>query len=507
MPCCVYHILNSFVTCLLSVPLNLEDNNQNQQQSVGSRLPCMSKLTKIVATIGPATESEDTIRQLITAGMNVARFNTKHSEPDWHNERVQRVRKIAEEMQKPVGILLDLQGPEIRINLLEEKSFELGMDEVATFTSDKNPTQPKSIIVPPSAIEALAVGSTIIVGDGACEFEVVEHGEHELKARALFACTVNHRKTMNTPGITPNMPSLTERDFAYLDGIRPELIDFVGLSFVRNQDDISHLRGELEKRHFTAHIVAKIENQQAVDNLDQIIHAADAVMVARGDLGVEVAFQELTYWQKTIIAKCRLAAKPVITATEMLKSMVTNPRPTRAEVSDVAHAIYDGTDAVMLSDETTVGKYPVKAVSVQTRIAEFNEQHTNVHLDPLPTSTSQTAVTQSAIELLESSNFPIDRIICLTETGSTALLLARFRPHIPIHALTPDVAVYRRLSLVFGVAPYLVEHPGDELTEESLMEMCLKAGITASGEHILLVRGKFVRQPGITNTLSVIDVP
>ncbi len=468
----------------------------------------MSKLTKIVATIGPATESEETLTKMITAGMNVARFNTKHSDPEWHNERIARVRKVADELQKPIAVLLDLQGPEIRINLPEEKSFDIKEGETVVFTSDTTAKPERNIMIPQEVIDALPVGCTIILADGACEFELTKHEKTHFIATSRMNSTVAHRKTMNTPGITPNMPSLTDRDYKYLDGVRPELVDYVGLSFVRNRQDIGILRAELEKRGYNSAIIAKIENQQAVDNLDEIISAADAVMVARGDLGVEVAFQELTYWQKTIIDKCRLVAKPVITATEMLKSMVTNPRPTRAEVSDVAHAIYDGTDAIMLSDETTVGKYPVKAVATQAIIAEFNEHHALAKMDPFPASSSSISVTQAAIALLERSSFPIDRIVCLTETGNTAMQLSRFRPHIPIHALTSNKSVYRRLNLSFGVVPHLIDRSNDaNLNEETLVEQCLSLGITASGEHILLVRGKFIQKAGLTNTLSIIDVP
>jgi pyruvate kinase len=469
----------------------------------------ISKLTKIVATIGPATETEEQLTALINAGMNVARFNTKHSEPDWHNERIQRVRAVAEKMGAPISVLLDLQGPEVRINLPNGEQFDVTKDEHVTLTADANTTTAKSLIVPANVISALNIGNQILFEDGACEFEITEKNDVTLQAKALHACTVKHRKTLNTPGVVLDMPSLTERDFSYLDGIKPDLVDFVGLSFVRNKHDIEELRHAMQERGYTSHIVAKIENQNAVNNLQEICEAADAVMVARGDLGVEVPYQELTYWQKKIIQTCRILGKPVITATEMLKSMVDKPRPTRAEVSDVAHAIYDGTDAVMLSEETTMGTYPVKAVETQATIAAFNEVHADQSLE-LPCSDSTTqAITAAAMTLLETSNLPIDKIICLTETGRTANLVSRFRPHIPILAFTHEAATWRRLSMSYGVEPVLFNEAenNNELTEESFVESCIKKNILHSGEFVLLVRGKFWRKPGFTNTVSVIQVP
>lgn len=467
----------------------------------------MSKLTKIIATLGPATETEEIIEQLIAAGMNVARFNTKHSDPAWHAERIARVKTVAARMNAPVAILLDLQGPEIRIVLPEEKSFDVAPGDLVTFTANPTPTEPNSIIIPADVVAALKAGDQVTLADGECEFEVTEASATAVKAKAKVAATIKHRKTMNTPGVELDMPSLTERDYAYLDGVSGEHIDYVGLSFVRNKKDIAILREELAKRNIDAAVIAKIENQAAVDRLDEIIEASDAIMVARGDLGVEVPFQELIYWQQTIIRKSRVAAKPVITATEMLKSMIDKPRPTRAEVSDVAHAIYDGTDAVMLSEETTIGKYPVKAVATQAIIAEFNELHAKVRLEHLPATNTAAAITQAAISLLEDSKLAIDKIVCLTETGATAQFIARFRPQVKVYGLTAVKKTYHRLNLVYGVTPVLYERDeNSELTEEAFIEDCKKMGVIASGEHVLLVRGKLRRKSGFTNTVSVIEV-
>jgi pyruvate kinase len=343
--------------------------------------------------------------------------------------------------------------------------------------------------------------------DGACDFTVVTKEDDSLTAEANVASQVNDRKTMNTPGTILEMPSLTQRDFAYLDHIDPQLIDFVGLSFVRNKRDIEILQAELDKRNCQAEIIAKIENQSAIDNIDSIIEAADAVMVARGDLGVEVPYQELIHWQKIIIAKCRTAARPVITATEMLQSMIENPRPTRAEVSDVAHAVYDGTDAVMLSGETTTGKYPVKSVATQATIAKFNEPFAKPMFEHLPEFDSGSAISMSAISIHENSSVDISKIICLTETGKTARLISRFHPSIPVIALTSSDETVRKLVLSYGVTSHKVEIPsGTHLNLENITEICRQHQLVESGETILLVYGNDWQTPGFTNSLSLVTV-
>jgi pyruvate kinase len=464
------------------------------------------KQTKIVATIGPATESEEILEQMVVAGMNIARFNTKHSDPEWHNERIKRVRNVSEKVNKAVGVLLDLQGPEIRINLPEEKAFDVKKGEEVIFTSDEKFDADNYVIVPQSVIESMSENDEVLLEDGACEFFIQEISGTHFIAQALVDCKVQHRKTMNTPGVILDMPSLTDRDYEYLDGIDSDLIDYVGLSFVRNADDVHILRREMEKRGITAGIVSKIENQAAVDNIDEIIEVSEAIMVARGDLGVEVPFEELSYWQKMIITKCRNAAKPVITATQMLKSMVENPRPTRAEVSDVANAIFDGSDAVMLSDETTIGDFPVKCVATQALISSFNEQH--AYKEERATSTlgetsAESAITHAAQGVLEHANYDIDKIVCLTETGQTARLLARFRDLTPIAAITSNNETKRKLALVFGVDAYAVKMDKKIENADEIIEKCLEEGIVSKGQTVMFVYGIDWKQPGLTNTISI----
>jgi len=330
--------------------------------------------TKILATIGPASEEEPVIAQMISAGMDIARFNTKHNLPEWHQERIHRIQRVAKQMGKEIPILLDLQGPEIRIKLPGEARFSVKKNDFVYCSSNMASVIKNVIVIPPEVFAGLQSGHHIVLDDGICEFVIIEKDSEKIKMQALDSFDVNTNKTMNTPDLVLDMPSLLEKDIQFLESLKNDHIEYVGLSFVRNVTDIEILRSELKKRNMSAHIVAKIENQEALRNLSGIIDASDAVMVARGDLGVEIPFFQVPYWQKKIIAECNQKKKFVITATHMLLTMVERPRPSRAEVSDVANAVYDGTDAVMLSEETAMGKYPVKAIDVQAKIVEFYEQ-------------------------------------------------------------------------------------------------------------------------------------
>ncbi len=466
-----------------------------------------SKLTKIVATIGPATETEEMLTKLIQAGVNVTRFNTKHGTPEWHHERILRVRKVAKELDTAVAVLLDLQGPEIRINLPDGESFDMEKGDKAFFSFNEDLDKENLIIIPENVVKLIEPGQLIITDDGLCHYQAVDTGKDYIVAEALDSFTVKHRKTMSVPGLVTDMPVLIENDYVQLDGIQDNEVDFVALSFVRNKADVLNLREELKKRKLTAGIVAKIENQSAIDNIEEIIEASDAVMIARGDLGVEVPYEELIHWQRKMIQLCREQAKPVITATHMLETMIENPVPTRAEVSDVAHAIYDRTDAVMLSGETTIGKYPVKSVEVQAKVSKFNEQYVETDLQPCAFG-NQTSIAHSAAALAVSPAAELDAVICLTETGKTASLLAKHRPTIPVHVVTATEEVYRKLALTFSVIPHLVDWPEHEelLNADSLIKKLGKVDWLKSGEKVLVVHGPSWREAGETNTLSIVEV-
>jgi pyruvate kinase len=330
--------------------------------------------TKIVATIGPTSESEEIIRQLITAGMDFARFNTKHNEPTWHIERIQRVRKVAAEMGKNIPILLDLQGPEVRITILNSDQFEIKKDEEIVFTSQEKHEHPRAVFIPQEVINSMKAGDMMSIGDGLCELRVQTRQDTELHATAIDNYTIKTRKTLNTPGVILDTPSLLEKDIGFLDALKAQNIEMVALSFVRDTRDIAQLRESLTVRGMNAAIVSKIENRRAIENFDEIAQGSDVIMVARGDLGIEIPYYEVPHWQKEMIKKCKSLGKPVITATQMLLSMANSPMPTRAEVSDVANAVYDGSTAVMLSEETAQGSYPARSVAVQEQIVSFHEQ-------------------------------------------------------------------------------------------------------------------------------------
>jgi len=333
-----------------------------------------SRRTKIVNTIGPASESEELIQALLEAGTDIARFNTKHNEPAWHLERIQRVRRIAANMGKQIPILLDLQGPEVRITVLNGSEFPVKENEEVIFTSLSQHDSPKAIFVPIEVINGLNAGDIVSIADGTCVFKVTNRLETEVHAAAQEDFIVKTRKTLNTPGVVLDMPSLLDKDISFLDAMKDDNPEIVGLSFVRDMRDIAQLRQALAARNMTSAICAKIENQKAIENMDEIIQGSDLVMVARGDLGVEIPFYEVPHWQKVLIKKCQAVGKPVITATQMLLSMTQNPIPTRAEVSDVANAVYDGTTAIMTSEETAQGKYPLKTVQTQVQIIKYHEQ-------------------------------------------------------------------------------------------------------------------------------------
>ncbi len=472
----------------------------------------LQKSTKIVATIGPATETEEIIEQLILAGMNVARFNTKHGTPEWHHERIMRVKAVAHRLNTPIAILIDLQGPEIRIQTPGEQPIDITENEHITFSTTQEGDE-KTIIIPQEVIDAEQEGNTLIIDDGLGEFVIVGKESDALIAEAKNTCSIGHRKSLNTPGVVINMPPLVEQDYVHLDAATNDIVEFVGLSFVRNAQDVHNLREELQKRNLQADIVAKIENQSALDNLKEIVVASDVVMIARGDLGVEVPYEELTHWQKTIITLCREKAKPVITATQMLKSMVNFPYPSRAEVSDVANAVYDGTDAVMLSDETTIGKYPVKAVAAQAKIVAYNEQFAQPPAIEVPDIDVSHWVTHAASMILKTSADPtkslvINRVICFSETGTSAKQLMRFRQIRELDVVTDSQQTYNQLSLLYGAKPWMLSLKNDNLSDtDTLVAELVKLGTAKSGEVVLLIHGSHWKKPGLTNVLKIVTIP
>lgn len=467
----------------------------------------LSKRTKIVATIGPVSDTEDKIEALIKAGVNIFRFNTKHSTPAWHEERIRRVQAVADRLKLTIGILLDLQGPEIRLETRDKADIPVRAGEELTlglsYVAGVNVIIPHAIVY-----TLLKPGDALLIDDGFIETEVTKVTHDKLTVQVKNDGIIKHRKGVNLPGVQVDFPALIDRDIQQLDGNARNKVDFVGLSFVRSADDIKLLRTELDKRQMQSLIIAKIESQPALDRIDEIIAAADAVMVARGDLGVEVPIEQLAYWQKTIIAKCRAKNKPVITATQMLESMISNPRPTRAEATDVAHAIYDGTDAVMLSAESASGKYPVRAVEMMTKIALYNEPYLEMNT-PALTGIDQThTIAESAVAMAKSSQSPkVDAIVVFTETGHSARALARHHLALPIIAATDNQKTCETLTLSFGVYPALTTFPQGVFTSpDSVLAHLIQAGYLHRGNTVIVVHGHYWQKPGNTNAIALITL-
>jgi pyruvate kinase len=458
--------------------------------------------TKIVCTLGPASSSPEAIRSLIEAGLDVARINFSHGTHEQHASTIALVRSIALEVGRPVAVLGDLQGPRIRIgDLPAPLMLQQGQDIVLCTEGEEGPGEVP--VTYPLAAD-VHVGDRILVNDGLIELVVLDVAAPRVVARVVHGGQMGSHKGMNLPGVHVSAPSITEKDHADIAFAIDQDVDYLALSFVRRADDIAELRAMLPKGLL---IVAKIEKDNALENIDEILQATDAVMVARGDLGVELPFEQVPYAQKRIIQLAMHAGRPVITATQMLESMVTHPRPTRAEASDVANAILDGTDAVMLSAETAAGAFPRLAVQAMRRIISEIELH------PIPwlrderrplsgiASTEETiaAATATAVQMLGT---PV--VVVFTKSGFSARVVAARRPGVPILALTDVPRTYRQLALVWGLIPALVPHCRSYGAMWKLAHEEVKLrGLAQAGDRVLVTAGHPFDVPGTTNLLKV----
>ncbi|MFC4075763.1 pyruvate kinase [Salinithrix halophila] len=464
--------------------------------------------TKIVCTIGPTSEDAETLRRLMTSGMNVARLNFSHGSHDEHKQRIDRIREVGAELGKNIAILLDTKGPEIRTGELKVDEVELVTGEHFILTTDIIQGDSSRVSVSYKGLsQDVRPGSTILIDDGLIGLEVEEVSDTEIHCLIKNGGPLKSRKGVNVPGVSVNLPGLTDKDVEdILFGIR-EGVDFIAASFVRKADDVLEIRRLLEDHDASIHIIPKIENQEGIQNLDAILEVSDGLMVARGDLGVEVPAEDVPVYQKEMIRKCNHLGKPVITATQMLDSMQRNPRPTRAEASDVANAIFDGTDAIMLSGETANGKYPVEAVQTMDRIASRAEgslRYRTLFRDriesqevSIPDSISQ-AVVHTAWTLKSSA------IITSTESGRTARMVSKYRPRAPIVAVTMHESVMRKLALVWGIYP--VKGDAVATTDEMLqtaITVALQSGYVRHGDSVVITAGVPVGQSGTTNLLKV----
>ncbi len=469
------------------------------------------KKTKIVCTLGPATDSVATIKELINAGLNAARINFSHGSYESHGEMIEKVKQARKELMMPVPLILDTKGPEIRIKTFKTEPVNLEQGQDFTLTT-REIEGDKSIVaitydeLPNDVTE----GSRILLDDGLIELVVKKVKDTDIVTEVVNGGTIRSRKGVNVPDVYINLPSLTNKDIEDIKFGIKQGFDFIAASFVRSASDVLDIKNILDENDGNhIDIIAKIENRDGVNNIDEILEVADGIMVARGDLGVEIPPEEVPQVQKLLIKKANEAGKPVITATQMLESMTKNPRPTRAEANDVANAIYDGTDCIMLSGETAMGAYPIEAVQMMSKIATTTEEAINYkakiseyNLDLQSSVTN--AISQATCETANNLNSAC--IVAVTTSGFSARMVSRFRPTCPILAVTERVVAYRKLALTWGCIPTLTDSfakGADADVFKDASQIAQDLGLVKSGDSLVIVAGVPVGVTGTTNTLKV----
>ena len=466
--------------------------------------------TKIVCTLGPATDKEGVLREMMLSGMNVARFNFSHGTHSEHKVRLDAVKALREELDLPVAAMLDTKGPEVRLRNFKNGSVEMtaGQDFTLT-TEDVEGDETRCAITYPQLPQDVSAGDTILLDDGLVRLTVLETTAKTIRCRVENSGVMKNHKGVNVPGVSLSMPYMSQQDKDdILFGVE-QGFDFIAASFVRCAADVREIRRVLNAAHSRIRIIAKIENQEGVSNLREILAEADGVMVARGDMGVEIDFTEIPAIQKDMISQCVACGKPVITATQMLDSMVENPRPTRAEITDVANAIYDGTSAIMLSGETAAGKYPVEAVRTMDAIALRTEANID-RAKPLKVSGKERLSITAAMAhaaCTTAVDIGADAILTVSQRGVTAQMVSRFRPQTTVVALLLDEQVRRQMSLYWGVEAVMMPYASnsDELVDFAV-EAAEKAGVVKNGDLVVVTAGVPVGVAGTTNMIRVKQV-
>jgi pyruvate kinase len=468
------------------------------------------KKTKIVCTIGPSSEKEEVLRELFLKGLNVCRLNFSHGSHEEHKRRIDTIKKVREELELPIGIMLDTKGPEIRLGNFKEGIIELAEGDIFTLTTREILGDKDIVSVSYKGLPGdVKKDNTILIDDGLVEVKVLEIlNDTDVKCIVLNGGTLKDHKGVNIPNVSINLPAITKKDIDDIIFGIENGIDFIAASFVRKASDVLEIRKILEENNGEyIEIISKIENQEGVDNIDEILNASDGIMVARGDLGVEIQTEEIPLVQKELIKKCNIAGKPVITATQMLDSMMRNPRPTRAEVTDVANAILDGSDAIMLSGETAAGKYPIESVRTMYNIATRTEESLNYNEILKSKTLANEVSTTNAISkatCTTAQDLGASAIITATSSGYTSRAISKFKPRSPIIAATTSERVMRKLSLVWGVYPVLstVSDSTDEVIDLSI-HSALKKGYIKEGDLIVITAGIPVGVSGSTNLIKV----
>jgi pyruvate kinase len=460
--------------------------------------------TKIVCTIGPASSSDRVLKNLIQAGMNVARLNFSHGDHAFHARVIQKIRQLARRVGQPVAILQDLPGPKIRVGAIAGDRVRLQARKTVVLTTRTVLGNENIITVNFKGFaRSVKKGDPILLGDGEIELEAIKVGKHDVTCKTVVGGILGSHKGIHFPRSTLNLRSLTARDKKDLAFGITQKVDLIALSFVRNADDIVYARREMKKRGASIPIIAKIEKHEALDHIDAILKEVDGIMVARGDLGLEIAPESIPAMQKMMIRKANHLGKPVITATQMLRSMVQNPRPTRAEVADIANAVLDGTDALMLSEETAAGDYPVESITMMAKVAEETERilEPRYQFAGLKGSVPE-AISLAAISL--ARDLHVKAFLIPTSSGSTARMIARYRPPHPIVAISPEPHTVKLLCLVWGVYPVPV--PGFQSTDVMLkvaQRKALELGIVKRGDLVAITAGLPLQQAGTTNMITV----
>jgi pyruvate kinase len=474
----------------------------------------MMRKTKIICTMGPAVEDEAILRQLLLKGMNVARLNFSHGDHAEHLTRVNRIKTLRKELGLPIALLLDTKGPEIRTGNFEKGRIELKDNDEVTLVPDDGRQLGNESLIGISYVsfyKDVDKGSRILIDDGLVELEVINICDSTVTCRVINGGPVSNHKSVNLPGAVTNLPALTDKDIADIRFAVEQGFDFIAVSFVRKAADILEIRKILEKMKGQGiHLIAKIENREGVNNFDEILKVADGIMVARGDLGVEIPIQEVPTIQKSLIEQCYRIGKPCITATQMLDSMIRNPRPTRAEVSDVANAILDGTSAIMLSGETAAGKYPVESLAMMDSIARQTEKSIDYWGRFSSTKYEMAASVTNAIShatCTTAMDLKAKAIVAVTISGRTARLISRFRPACPIVATTVSRRSYFQLSLSWGVYPFLVDQveSTDEMFQLGIAK-AIESGTVSNGDLVVITGGTPMGVSGTTNTLKVENI-
>lgn len=470
----------------------------------------MERKTKIVCTIGPATESEEMLVKMADAGMNVCRLNFSHESQEQHLERIERIRKVEKESGRKFSILLDTKGPEIRTGVFKNGQESYAKGDIVTLCKEPmEGTKERFHIQCPEVFDDVSVGGTILIDDGKMRLTILEKRPSELVCRIENPGIIKNRKGCNVPGVKLSMPFISKKDESDIRFACRHGIDFIAASFTRRKQDILDIRRILqEEGNDHIQIIAKIENQEGYDNLDEILNVSDGIMVARGDLGVDVSVALVPIYQKTMIRRANEFGKPVITATHMLESMQNNPRPTRAEASDVANAILDGTDAIMLSGESAVGSYPIEAVNTMVTISKAMEEMLSYRgrLAKAIATSRKTIEDAIGISAADSAlSLGAAAIICFTSSGNSVKRVSKYRSKTPIIAVCFDRVVERSLALQWGVKTYLSGVQNTQLNECELARRIAKEHGIKIGETIILVAG-YPQGTGSTNTMKIIEV-